>query len=91
MKISNEKREKIEEQILAFLFQSSPKLLFTVDIAKEVARDEEFIKDLLLDLKKKGLVSEVKKNPDGISYLKRTRWKMTDEAYEIYKKRLHPN
>jgi DNA-binding IscR family transcriptional regulator len=91
MKISKEKREKISEQILAFLFQNSPKLLFTVEIAKEVARDEEFIKDLLSDLKKKGLVSDVRKNPEGISYLKRTRWKMTDEAYEIYKKRLHTN
>ena len=91
MKISEEKRGKISEQILALLFQSSPKPVFTFYIAKEMARDEEFVKELLMDLKKKGLVVEVKKNPDGISYKKRIRWKLTDNAYEAYKKRLYPN
>jgi len=86
MRISNQKREKISEQILAYLFSVVPKPVFTSYIAKETARDEEFIKKLLLDLKKKKLVDEVKKNPKGIDYLKRTRWKMSDSAYEIYKR-----
>jgi hypothetical protein len=89
MKISKEKRDKISEQILAFLFQSSPKLLFTSHIAMEIARDEEFVKELLLDLKRKDLVIEVKKNPDGISYRNRIRWKLSDKAYEAYKKHLN--
>ncbi len=88
MKISNEKREKISEQILALLFQSSPKLLFTFHIAREIARDEEFVKDILLDLKKKELVVEIKKNPQGNPYKKRARWKLSDKAYEAYKKHL---
>jgi hypothetical protein len=29
---------------------------------------------------------EVKKNPEGVSYKKRARWKLSDNAYEIYKK-----
>jgi predicted transcriptional regulator len=86
MKISQEKRDKISEQILALLFQNSPKLLFTYHIAKEIARDEEFVKELLLDLKNKGLISEVNKNPQGISYKKRSRWKLSDKAYDAYKK-----
>lgn len=86
MKISKEKRDKISEQILAILFQNSPKLLFTFHIAKEIARDEEFVKELLLDLKNKGLISEVNKNPGGILYKKRARWKLTDRAYDAYKK-----
>ncbi len=86
MKISKEKRDKISEQILALLFQNSPRLLFTYHIAKEIARDEEFVKELLLDLKNKGLISEVNKNPQGISYKKRARWKLSDKAYAAYKK-----
>jgi len=86
MKISNEKKEKIKEQILLFLFSSSPKPLFTLTIAKEIARDEEFVKSLLISLRKKGLIIEIKKNPKGIPYLKRSRWKLTDETYQIYKK-----
>ncbi|MDD5012120.1 MAG: hypothetical protein PHQ66_00530 [Candidatus Nanoarchaeia archaeon] len=86
MKISRQKREKIYEQILAYLYSISPKALFTLNIAVEIARDEEFVKTLLLELKKKELVVEIKKNPAGFPYLKRSRWKLTDSAYQAYKK-----
>ena len=85
MKISQAKKEKISEQILAFLYSINPKPVFTAHIAREIARDEEFIKKLLLDLKKKKLITEIKKNPKGIDYIRRSRWKLTDKAYEIYK------
>ncbi len=86
MKISIKKREKISEQILAHLFSISPKLAFTSHIASEVARDEEFIKLLLLELKNKKLLVEVKRNPKGVEYLRRSRWKLSDIAYQAYKK-----
>ena len=84
MKISSEKREKISEQILAFLYSISPQSAFTFHIAKEIARDEEFTKDILTTLKKKGLVLEIKKNPDGETYLRRMRWRLSDRAYRAY-------
>ncbi|VVB83503.1 Uncharacterised protein [uncultured archaeon] len=85
MKISEQKKEKICEQILAILYSASPKSLFTLNIAKELARDEEFVKSLLINLKKKDLIIEIKKNPKGILYLKRSRWKLGDNAYKAYK------
>ena len=85
MKISKQKREKISEQILAHLFSINPKPSFTAHIARELARDEEFIKSLLLELKSKKLITEIKKNPKGIDYVRRLRWKLSDKAYEIYK------
>ena len=85
MKISNKKREKISEQILALLYSTSPKTLFTSHIAEEIARDEEFVKKLLINLKEKKLVLEVKKNPQGIIYKRRSRWKLSDAAYLSYK------
>ena len=86
MKISKLKQEKISEQILAYLFNQTPKAIFTSYIAVEMARDEEFIKRLLLELKKKNLIQEIKKNSAGESYLRRSRWKLTDQAYSYYKK-----
>ncbi|MCK4647349.1 hypothetical protein KAT24_00260 [Candidatus Pacearchaeota archaeon] len=86
MKISEKKREKISEQILAVLYSISPKLLFTSYIAQEIARDEEFVKELLLELKKKNLAVEITKNPKGVPYLKRSRWKISDVAYQAYKR-----
>lgn len=85
MKISKEKKDKISEQILSVLFSKFPQLLFTSQIALEMARDEEFTKKLLLELKEKSLVNEIKKNPKGILYIKRSRWKMEDKTYQKYK------
>jgi len=89
MRISEQKKEKIYEQILAFLYSVSPKPLFTLNIAQEIARDEEFVKSLLINLKKRDLIIEIKKNPKGISYSKRSRWKLSDSAYEAYKNHQH--
>ena len=85
MKISKNKREKISEQILLFLYSKVPQALFTSNIASELARDEEFVKKLLLELKKGGLVSEIKKNAKGASYRRRSRWSLTDSVYRAYK------
>lgn len=85
MKISNQKREKISEQILALLYSLFPKAIFTYHIAREIARDEEFTKKLLLILKDKDLIIEVKKNAKGMSYLKRSRWRLSNLVYEAYK------
>lgn len=85
MRISNSKKEKIFEQILLTLYLKSPNPLFTSEIAQEIARDEEFIKKLLKELKSKNLINEVKKNPQGIPYIRRSRWVMNDNTYKIYK------
>ena len=85
MKISRKKRERILEQILALLYSITPKSIFTSYIAEEIARDEEFTKNLLLELKTKKLVVGIKKNPKGIPYLKRIKWKLSDAAYQAYK------
>jgi DNA-binding IscR family transcriptional regulator len=85
MRVSDKKREKIIEQILVVLYSNNPKPLFTSKIAEEVARDEEFTKKLLLSLKKKNITIEVKKNPKGVPYLRRSRWILNKEAYKQYK------
>jgi ribosomal protein S25 len=85
MKISEKKIEKISEQVLALLYSIAPKFLFTAHIAQEIARDEEFIKKILLGLKDKGFVVEIKKNSKGVIYLRRSRWKISDIAYQAYK------
>ena len=85
MKISNKKKEKISEQILALLYSTSPKTLFTSQIAEEIARDEEFVKKLLVKLKEKKLVVEVKKNSQGVVYKRRSRWRLSDAVYLSYK------
>ena len=85
-KISDQKIEKISEQILFHLYSVFPKQVFTSDIAKELARDEEFMKKLLEKLEKKELVIKIDKNPQGFQYSRRLRWRISNKAYNIYKK-----
>jgi len=85
MEISDKNKQKISEQILAYLYSITPRAVFTVQIAQELVRDEEFVKQLLIDLKKKGLVIDINKNSKGIPYLKRKRWQLSDKAYSAYK------
>ena len=84
-KISKEKKDKICEQILSYLYHVYPQSKFTSEIAKETARDEEFAKFLLEELEKKGIIKSIRKNSKGVSYLRRIRWNLTPKAYEAYK------
>ena len=86
MKISEAKVNKIKENILATLFSKSPQPIFTADIAMEIARDEEFVKKLLEEMEKKKLVVPVKKNNQGISYIKRTKWRLSGHVFDAYSK-----
>ena len=84
-KISQKKKDKIAEQILHYLFTISPLAVFTSTVANEIARDEEFTKILLINLKSKNLIVEINKNPEGTPSTKRQRWRLSDKAYEAYK------
>ena len=85
MKISQQKKDKIAEQILATLYNNFPKQLFTAEIAREIARDEEFTKVLLKQLWNKNLVTPIKKNPKGIPFTRRIKWRLSNKAYGAYK------
>ncbi len=84
--ISAVKREKISEHIIGYLFSIAPEAAHTADIAKEVARDEEFIKALLLGLEKQKLIVRVTKNAEGTLYVRRIRWRLSNRAFEAYQK-----
>jgi len=85
-RLSAQKKEKVQEQILFHMYNVFPKQIFISDIAKEIARDEEFVKILMQDLEKKNLIVKIDKNPAGITYLKRSRWRLSNEIQEIYRK-----
>lgn len=84
MKISTKKKQKILEHVLFYLYSKNPEPLFTSYIAQELARDEEYTKKLLLELKERNLVLEIKKNKEGKVYLRRSRWRLSNEAFKRY-------
>lgn len=86
-KISQQKKDKISEHILHYLFSISPNAIHTNAVAQEIARDEEFTKSILQDLKLKNLVVEIKKSPQGEDYLRRQRWRLSSQVYNIFAKK----
>jgi hypothetical protein len=85
MKLSQDKKNRISEQILHYLYRVFPTQPFTADIAREIARDEEFIKRLLFELKDKEFVVPIKKNKKGEVFSRRIKWRLSSKVYEIYK------
>lgn len=83
--LSTQKKEKIAEQVLHHLFMHAPQALFTASIAQECARDEEFMKALLLELEQRKLVVCITKNTNGQEYTARKRWRLADQVYTLYK------
>jgi len=84
MRLSQDKKDKITEQILSFLYYIFPEQPFTAGIAREIARDEEFIKRLLFELKEKNLVTPIRKNKKGEAFSRRLKWRLTKQVYDVY-------
>ena len=88
--ISKKKRSKIAEQILAHLYSISPESAFTSKIAEEIIRDEEFTKSLLQELESNKIVIRISKSSKGQEYQRWERWRLSNAAFEVYKKHLNP-
>ncbi|MFC1685733.1 hypothetical protein ACFLZZ_01790 [Nanoarchaeota archaeon] len=86
MRISQDKIDRIKEEVLSVLFRNSPKALFTSEIAMHMARDEEFLKRLLIEMEKGNLIAGVKKNASGVIYLRRIRWRLTNNTFQAYQR-----
>tara|TARA_Y100000310_G_scaffold344820_1_gene459754 strand:+ start:3005 stop:3271 length:267 start_codon:yes stop_codon:yes gene_type:complete len=85
MRLSQSKKDKIAEQVLSFLYHSFPNQPFTAEIAREIARDEEFIKKILFELKEKQLVVALRKNKQGDIFTRRIKWRLSQKVYDVYK------
>lgn len=87
-KISQKKVEKIKEDILSVLFEAGMRGLFTKQISDEIARNDEFVLKLLLDMEKQKLVKPIQRTKKGTDFIRRKQWTLTNKAYEAYKQLL---
>ncbi len=87
-KLSQNKINKIKEEIISLLYNNNLKPMFTNEIANHLIRDEEFIKRILLELKKEGIIKEVIKSHKGTTYRRWRRWALFQKTYDAYNKLL---
>lgn len=83
-KISFNTINLLKDDIISILYENSLKPLLTIEIAKELRRDKEFTKKLLLELKEKGILNEIKKNNKGKEYIKRSKWLIKPDIINKY-------
>lgn len=83
-KLSQDKINKIKEEIISLLYNNNLKPMFTNEIANHLIRDEEFIKRILLELKKEHIIKEVIKSQKGTIYRRWRRWALSQKTYDAY-------
>lgn len=83
--LSQKKREALMNEINSVLYYEAPiNGMFTKQIADKLIRDKEFIKNLLLEMEKRGWVEKVKKNKRNYNYMSRRRWVLSDDVRRIF-------
>ena len=82
-KISENKKELLQREILGILYQNYPRMYFTNEISESMIRDDEFVLELLKDLKKRNLVKCLEEGRSG--KIKR-KWGMGKEIHQKYNK-----
>ncbi|MEK6896579.1 MAG: hypothetical protein AABX12_03935 [Nanoarchaeota archaeon] len=92
-RISPKTKDRIAEHVLSHLFSRAPEPVYTNAVARELARDEEFIKTLLGELEQKKLVVKITRNDKGLPLARRARWRLSNTAFEAYDRmqRARPN
>ena len=84
-KLSQKTKELLMNEINSILYYDAPiNGMFTKQIADKLIRDKEFVKDLLLDMEKKGWVRKIKKNKRNYNYMSRRKWILSDEVRELF-------
>ena len=81
-KVSDEKKEKLKEEVLRVVYESYPTFLYTYQVADSLIRDDEFILDLLKELKGNNFLTCLEETTGN--NIKR-KWGLKKEVYEKYK------
>jgi hypothetical protein len=82
-RLSDKKRQKIKEEVLRVLYESSPLAISTFRVSEEVIRDNEFILGLIKEMERSGLVVGLRKNKGGKKM--RVKWRLSDKAFKGYR------
>lgn len=80
-KISEDKITKLKEEILSFLYENHPKMFYTYEIANHLIRDDEFVFNMLNNLKNNNLIIQL--NLTKGNKIKR-KWGITKEIHAKY-------
>tara|TARA_Y100000034_G_scaffold123849_1_gene171208 strand:+ start:307 stop:558 length:252 start_codon:yes stop_codon:yes gene_type:complete len=81
VRLSDKTIELLKEDILSILNENPMKSRFTKEISLELRRDKEFTLRLLLEMKDKNWVEEVRGRGSGSV---RKKWRISDKLFEAW-------
>lgn len=85
--LSPKTKQLLKDDIVSVLFEKAPVGLFANEIALDLRRDNEFVKGLLLELEKVGVVERVEKSFSGRKYRKRIRWRIPPKVMQAMQRK----
>ena len=85
-KLSSRTKQLLKDDVVSVLFEKAPVSLFANEVALEMRRDNEFVKELLLELENVGVVERVEKGVSGRKYRKRMRWRIPHKVLQAMSK-----
>ncbi|MEK6835386.1 MAG: hypothetical protein AABX61_03930 [Nanoarchaeota archaeon] len=80
--VSDNKKERIKEEILRIIYESYPAFLYTYQVADSLIRDDEFVLSLLKELKGKNLLTCLE---ETTGHNIKRKWGLRKEVYDKYK------
>ena len=81
-RLSKFKKDRLKEEILRVFYENYPNFIYTYQIAENLIRDDEFILNLLKELKHTNFIVCLEETSGN--NIKR-KWGMKKEVYETYK------
>jgi len=88
VKLSEKTRNLLKDDIISILYDIYPIALFTNRIAFDLRRNNEFVKGLLLDLKKEGYIEEYCKDKKGFDLVGgRMKWRLSSRYIKALRER----
>lgn len=83
-KLSEKTKKYVKDEIVSVLFNSRA-AMYANQVASNMGRDKEFIKQMLLELEEMGVVVRFDKSRKGKAYKERCRWRLKPEVEKAFR------
>ena len=84
-RLSEKTKKYVKDEIVSVLFNSMT-ALYANQVAANMGRDKEFVKQMILELEELGVVIRYDKSKKGKAYKERCRWRMKPEVEKAFRR-----
>jgi len=84
-RLSEKTKKYVKDEIVSVLFNSMT-ALYANQVAANMGRDKEFVKQMILELEEMGVVIRYDKSKKGKAYKERCRWRLKPDVEKAFRR-----